>query len=236
MQFNIDSWHAWAPGIQTHEQWAQWHPDQGLDASQGQPDVSFLPAMQRRRLSRMARMAFSVAWPLAEDQAPMPLVFASRHGETPRNLELLSDLARDQALSPTQFSLSVHNAIIGLWSIMRGDTSEMTAIAAQADGLEHAVMEACCLLAEGAPQVLLIITEDEQPELYRPWIDDAPFPYALALRLSPGSDWTLELTPSLEHTPSPLPHAINLVQCLSQGWPSLRHNCGGRQWSWHAPH
>jgi hypothetical protein len=57
----------------------------------------------------------------------------------------LSDLANDQPLSPTQFSLSVHNAMIGLWSIMRGETSEMTALAAAGDGLEHGMLEAAAL-------------------------------------------------------------------------------------------
>ena len=72
-------------------------------------------------------MAFSVGWPLAEGLEDLPLVFISRHGETPRTLDILSDLASEQPLSPTQFSLSVHNAVIGLWSILRNETSEMTA-------------------------------------------------------------------------------------------------------------
>lgn len=65
-----------------------------------QPDVGFLPALQRRRLSRLARMAFYVAWPLADAAGPLPLVFASRHGETPRTLAILSDLAHDDRSRP----------------------------------------------------------------------------------------------------------------------------------------
>jgi hypothetical protein len=37
----------------------------------------------------------------------------------------------------------VHNAVIGLWSILRNETSEMTALAAAGDGLEHGMIEAC---------------------------------------------------------------------------------------------
>ena len=233
IQFSIDQWRAWAPGIDSEDAWARWaqQPWQPPAEAQPLPDVSFLPAMQRRRLSPLARMAFAVAWPLAEGQPPMPLVFASRHGETPRNYDLLCELARGEALSPTQFSLSVHNAIIGLWSIMRGDTSEMTALSAEADGLEHALLEAATLLAEGAPQVLVLVTEGEQPAPYQPWIDDAPFPYALALRVRPGSDWSLQLD-SAAPADSPCPHALGLLRSLlGAGEPPL-HRCGTRQWTW----
>lgn len=237
IEFNIDRWHAWAPGIDNPEAWsrwaaAPWQPPAGPDS---QPDVSFLPAMQRRRLSPLARMAFAVAWPLAEEYGPMPLVYASRHGETPRNYELLCELARGEELSPTQFSLSVHNAIIGLWSIMRSDTSEMCALSTEADGLEHALLEACALLDEGAPQVLLVITEGVQPEPYRPWIDDAPFPYALALVISPGRQWRLTLdSAATAAEASPWPHSLDLVRALLGYAAMPQHSCRGRHWHWQA--
>ena len=145
--FNIAQWRAWAPSLESADDWHAWcQAPVLLPASEASPDVSFLPAMQRRRLSRLARMAFSVGWPLAEGREDLPLVFISRHGETPRTLDILSDLANEQPLSPTQFSLSVHNAVIGLWSILRNETSEMTALAAAGDGLEHGMLEAAALL------------------------------------------------------------------------------------------
>src|SRR5690606_36475953 len=110
------------------------------------------------------------------------------------------------------FSLSVHNSVIGLWSIMRGETSEMTALAAAGDGLEHGAFEAAALLAEGAPAVLLVITEEQPPEAYADWIDDVPFPYAVGLLLPPGDDWQLSLqTNPQARARSPWPHALNLL-------------------------
>ena len=99
--FNIAQWRAWAPGLDSVDDWHAWcHAPTLLPASDAAPDVSFLPAMQRRRLSRLARMAFSVGWPLAEGLQDLPLVFISRHGETPRTLDILSDLANDQHCRP----------------------------------------------------------------------------------------------------------------------------------------
>ncbi|MHA6492240.1 beta-ketoacyl synthase chain length factor [Pseudomonas borbori] len=232
MHFRIEQWRAWAPGLESAEDWCLWSKAPViLSDSREQADVSFLPAMQRRRLSPLARMAFQVAWPLADSYGQLPMVFVSRHGETSRTLSIISDLAHDEALSPTQFSLSVHNAVIGLWSIMRGDTSEMTALAGEGDGLEHGVLEACTLLGEGAPAVLLVVTEELPPAFYTPYINDVPFSYAVALLLTPGDDWHLQLQAAAGPA-AEWPHALNLVRALCNQQPLLQHHWKSRQWTW----
>ena len=236
MKFDIKGWQAWAPGVSSYEDWLAWcaQPHE-LEFCAETADVSFLPALQRRRLSPLARMAFHVGWPLAEMMPAQPLVFCSRHGETPRNLQLLTNLAQQEDLSPTHFSLSVHNAVAGLWSIFRNDTSEMTSIAGVEDGLEHALVEAQLLLAAGAPSVLLIIAEDQQPSAYLPWIDDVPFAYALALQVAPGQQWQLEL--SSLNTDSAIeskswPHALQLLPLLMGTKQRLELRVANRQWKW----
>lgn len=200
------------------------------------PDVSFLPALQRRRLSTLARMAFAVGWPLAEGLEELPLVFVSRHGETPRTFAILSELARQEPLSPTQFSLSVHNAVIGLWSIMRGETSEMTAIAAADDGFEHGMVEAAGLLNDGSPAVLLIIAEDAPPQAYRQWIDDVPFAYAVGLLLTPGEQWQLSPTAATDVPAADLPHALSWLRATLNGQSGLIHSGKRCTWNWqHRP-
>ncbi|RRV09401.1 3-oxoacyl-ACP synthase [Pseudomonas sp. v388] len=232
--FNIAQWRAWAPGLASADEWQQWSRNPApLQVSDEAPDVSFLPAMQRRRLGRMARMAFAVGWPLAEGFARLPMVFVSRHGETPRTFDILRELAANEPLSPTQFSLSVHNAVIGLWSIMRGETSEMTAIAASGDGLEHGVLEAATLLAEGVPAVLLVVTEEQPPQAYAKWIDDVPFPYAVGLLLTPGDDWHLALNADTQTSErSKWPHALNLLRALNIRQTTFEHPWNNRLWTW----
>jgi hypothetical protein len=238
IQFDIDQWQAWAPGLASAHDWAIWAQDPcDPNSSDAQPDVSFLPAMQRRRLSRLARMVFAVAAPLAAGQPPMPLIYASRHGETARTFAILNDLASGEPLSPTQFSLSVHNAIIGLWSIQQKDPSEMTALAAEGDGLEHAVLEASLLLGEGEPAVLVVIAEDQTPAVYAPWISDVSFPYAVALLLKPGGTWQLSLEAADGNNPqTQRPHAIELIGALLNGQPTFQHRWERRQWNWQRTH
>ena len=80
IRFDIDQWQAWAPGCACHADWSRWAlASVWPDAPDAQPDVSFLPAMQRRRLSRLARMVFAVAAPLVEGQLSQ-LNKPSHHG------------------------------------------------------------------------------------------------------------------------------------------------------------
>lgn len=238
MKFDIKGWQAWAPGVSTPEDWRTWCAQPYvLAASAETADVSFLPGLQRRRLSPLARMVFHVGWPLAEMMPAQPMIFCSRHGETSRNLQLLASLALQESLSPTHFSLSVHNAVAGLWSIFRNDTSEMISIAGAEDGLEHGLLEAQLLLAAGAPSVLVIIAEDQQPAAYLPWIDDVPFAYALALQVVPGEQWQLELTTVNLEKPTAakfeiLPHALQLLPLLMGLKDRLLLRTAQRQWSW----
>ncbi|WP_449430767.1 beta-ketoacyl synthase chain length factor [Pseudomonas putida] len=234
--FEISQWRAWAQGLQTPADWQAWA--QGALAPHGEgpaPDVSFLPALQRRRLSPLARMAFAVGWPLAEGRDALPLVFVSRHGETPRTFSMLCELAEQQPLSPTQFSLSVHNAITGLWSILRGSTCEMTALAAAGDGFEQGVLEAAALLAEGAAEVLLIVAEELPPDAYRPYIDDVPFSYAVGLLLTPGQQWRLTASGASTAAPAPgqLPHALSWLRASLSGQATFTHQWKRRTWNWH---
>src|SRR5690606_17808410 len=106
----------------------------------------------------MARMVFDCAWPLAEAGPPMPLVFASQHGETTRSFALLQAMGRNEGLSPTSFGLSVHNAIADTWSKVRGDTTQSVALSVNTDGLEQAFLEAAFLIRRGARSALVVLT------------------------------------------------------------------------------
>ncbi|QEI09421.1 beta-ketoacyl synthase chain length factor [Pigmentiphaga aceris] len=236
MSFNIAQWHAWAPGITEAESWQAWARAPFVPADLTlQPDVSFVPAMQRRRLTRLARMSFAAAWPLVQGKTQIPMIFGSRHGETPLTFALLQSLAQHEPLSPTQFGLSVHNAVAGQWSIQRGDIAETCAVAADEDTLEHSIIEACGLLNDGAPEVIVILAEDTPAPFYQDQIDDIPFPFAVALRLIPGTTWTLSSTPAQAGVVTPEPsfgHVLPMLRAMLLGNSSWTHHCPPRSWTW----
>jgi hypothetical protein len=110
--------------------WSVW-PPQG-ESARTAPDVAFVEPVQRRRLGPLARMMLHVGHECVRDVPQARLVFASRHGELGYAVQMLRSLAAGEPLSPTLFSLAVHNAASGLFSILRADRSESTALAAGA--------------------------------------------------------------------------------------------------------
>ncbi len=238
----IAAWRAWAPSLTDEAAWLAWARDPWTPADEGeQPDCAFLPPMQRRRLSRMARMALETAWPLCGDDEQLPVVFASRHGETQRTYALLGDVADGQPLSPTSFGLSVHNAIAGQWSILRGQRGEASAIAGEADTFEHAMLEAATLLDGGAPAVLVMLAEERPPAAYDGWITDVPFSYAVALRIGHAraqdtppaqAEWQLRLERSAGDAPAAWPHTLSFLRALHAPRAPLTHAWKRRRWIW----
>ncbi|MDQ0011151.1 hypothetical protein J2T07_003361 [Luteibacter jiangsuensis] len=236
IDLHIDAWRAWAPGIDDAADWAAWAaaPHPVVDRGE-QPACDFVPAMQRRRLSRLARIVMHTAWPLCGDDEQVPFVFASRHGETTHTFAMLDDIGREAPLSPTRFGLSVHNAIAGQWSILRGQRGESVAIAGEADTFEHAVVEATALLGEGASAAIVVVAEELPAKAYDGWIDDVPFSYTLALRVSlagGGPRWRLSLGENTGATPAAgEPHALRFIRALHHG-ATLDHPWKTRRWTW----
>jgi len=240
LTFSIAQWQGWTSGMQDTSSWLHWaeHPYCPV-GEPSPPRLEFLPPMQRRRLSPLARAAFECAWPVAHDHPPMPLVFASRHGETTRNFGLLQALAAGEALSPTAFGLSVHNAIAALYSIARGHRGNYLALAAGQATVETACLEAAGLLADGAREVRVVVYESRLPEIYATFADEPDPFFAWCWRLTaptPGQptlslQW--EAAPEATATaPGALPHALDLHRFLLSGAPALEHVAQGQRWRW----
>lgn len=140
--------------------------------------------MMRRRIDRLGRMACQVAYWCHEPREDVPVVFASRYGDATRSLALLGDLAQGQPLSPTGFGLSVHNAVAALYSMARGDTANSVVVAAGRATVAAALTEAAGLLADGAPEVLVVYYESPLPADYACFHDEPALNYAWAWRVA----------------------------------------------------
>lgn len=186
--------HAWAPGLTNAEQWQQWAAGHLNPAASGTPDAKAVPPMLRRRLTRWGRMALQTACACAEAvTAETPVLFSSRHGDTHRTCALLQDLAVNEPLSPTAFSLSVHNASLGIYTIVQQALGPSLAMAAGKESLAHAMLEAASLLEAGADQVLLVHTDDDLAELYQPYADERDMPHSVAMVLTRNEGVPVEL-------------------------------------------
>ena len=128
--------------------------------------ADFIPAMARRRLSKVARSMLTMMHELAAgDDAPV--VYCSRHGDSDRVVNVLFDVAREEPLSPMGFSLSVHNALMGQWSIANASQSPMVAVSSGGRGYDGVFIEADGFLQQGYEAVLVVMHASPMAPVYR---------------------------------------------------------------------
>lgn len=203
----VKSWCAWMPGRDALADWAMaLPPSAGLDAAY--PDCRFVDAGQRRRLSPLARICLHLARECAGDLPAVRVVFASRHGEINRTHLMLEDIVAGEPVSPTAFGLSVHNAIVGMLSLLRQDVSATTAIAAGEQTLGYGLLQAGldCLSDASCP-VLLLFADLPLHPFYQDADRDLCQPQGLAVLFAAGGQpWAL---------------AQDSAARPGQGWPQL---------------
>jgi len=199
------------------------------------PDIGFVDPLMRRRLSSLSKMALKVAHDCAADRSGVRLVFASRHGELRRTTGILDDIVADQPVSPTAFSLSVLNAMAGVYSIARRDTAPATAISAGAETLGYALLEAHAQYSADPATPVLVVYADEPADPRYGRVDREVSSGALALLLERGAQVQLDcaIGPALE------PESACLFQTQTE---ALRHGLAagaavnwqgcGRRWGW----
>ncbi|MCF7529240.1 beta-ketoacyl synthase chain length factor [Neisseria lisongii] len=233
ISFRITRWHAASARLNTPEHWQAWAKGE-LDAAtlpESRPDLAFLPAILRRRLSPAARLMFDAAHQVTEG-VHCPTVLVSHDGELNRSFDLWQTLLKEHSVSPTSFGLSVHNALVGQWSMLQGDTSEHTALAARESGWELAFLEAAAMLEEGCGRVLVLAVDyplaNDIPAACR----RAPFPYAVAALIEAGNGWTLERrTPAGQNG-----DYWGALQWAKQMWAGQTDFCNpytDHAWQWH---
>jgi Beta-ketoacyl synthase, N-terminal domain len=237
VRFSIACDAAWAPTVDTREAWLAWANGDHAIGDGVEPPVRPMPPMLRRRAGFLGKMALEVAYRCLGQRIDVPTIFSSRHGESSRSVELLSDLAKGTPLSPTSFGLSVHNATGGLFSIARGDHASNIALAAGRSSVEHAVIEACGLLADGAPAVLLVVYDCPLPAVYARFQDCNEQPYAWAWLMQPPGDEAVSVTwsdASEDGSPNPtrLPPGLEVLRFYLRQDASLERICDRRRWVW----
>lgn len=161
----LDNWCAFISSKANGEDRHLLNADQALD-------VSFLPPIKRRRLSKLSRLCLRLAQTVAPDYQGY-CVFGSQHGELVTTQGLLESIVQGEIVSPAGFSASVHNTAVGLHSINCNNTYPCTSIAAGLDTLAMCFVETQALLQSGeAQEVLLVCADDMVPEGLADYVDE----------------------------------------------------------------
>lgn len=237
VEFAISNWAAWAPGLTTQDAWRAWAaapPVAPLGTET--PPLTEVPPMARRRLEKLGRPAFQVAQWCQGDAKGLPLIFASRHGDAGRGVDLLISLAKNEPLSPASFALSVHNAVAAQYSIIRGDTSNVSAVSNGLFTLEAAVVEAAGHLADGHPEVMIVNYDAAPPPLLASHYDEPYSDFAFAWRITRGTQFVLEDAEVPPTSSVGLPHGLSVLRFVLGAEESYARGdqTAGWRWSRHA--
>jgi hypothetical protein len=199
------------------------------------PDIGFVEPLMRRRLSSLSKMALKVAHDCAANCDAVRVVFASRHGELRRTTGILDDIVAGQPVSPTAFSLSVLNAMPGIYSIARRDNAPATAISAGAETLGYALLEAHAQYSADSATPVLVVYADEQADQRYGCAGSEVAPGALALLLDRGAPLRLDCAtgPALEARSALLfsTQSEALLHGLAAG-AAVDWQAAGRRWQW----
>ena len=175
------------------QKWSVWPPiqqDENDEASIQSERLSFIPKMLRRRLTPLAKIVFSAAGPCVDENKNIPAVFSSTHGELAKSFAMMEMIEAGEEISPTTFSLSVHNSIAGLFSMVYKNKLQATVVAPGEEGMAAAFIEALGLMEEGAEEVLIIFYDEPLVGFYpsEPFQLSSKHSCAIALKVSKSGD------------------------------------------------
>lgn len=237
-EFSIQAWSAYADGLDTQAGWQAWAARPVLPTGQQPPELTELPVMARRRLGLIGRMAAQVGFWCQEQAGRMPVVMVSRYGEAERSIGLLREQAMGNALSPTAFGLSVHNAIGAQYSIARADRGNYVALAGGGASVVGGVVEALGLLSDGADAVLLVCYDAPLPDDYAAFADEPAGRYAWAWVMVPpqqadGAHFSLRPVGAADAAADAgLPYGLDVLRFILSGDELLRRGADGCAWEW----
>lgn len=135
--------------------------------------IDDIAPLKRRRLSPLARLALHTARSTLAQLASTGetvdyIIWSSCYGDENITASIISEIAHGDTPSPTQFSLSVHNAISGLYSIFYQDATPATSLSSPLhSSLADAISEAISYLsANGKHRALIVYYDAPLPDIY----------------------------------------------------------------------
>lgn len=232
---SIIDWQGRAPGLSETTQWQQWSRlSHAIVPAAPQAKLSELPMMTARRLSSGSRLAVECGLAMLRRHRIDAVLYTSRHGELERNYRILHALATKQALSPTDFALSVHNSAVGNLTIAAQRPIVSSSLSAGRDTFQQGLCEAMCLLQAGYQRVLMVDFDGHLPEFYHPYLPPAmpTWPYALALVIEAGEEWRCSTQRAAPSEEAELPQSLQFLRHYLQQSPAFTLAGERLQWQW----
>lgn len=232
---NIIDWQAIAPGLSETEQWHKWaRLSHAINPAAPYAKLSELPMMTARRLSSGSKLAVECGLAMLKRHEIDAVLYTSRHGELERNYRILHALATEQAVSPTDFALSVHNSAVGNLTIAAKKPIVSSSLSAGKDTFQQGLCEIIGLLQAGYRRVLMVDFDGFIPEFYHPKLPpEMPlWPFAVALVIESGNTLQCETHPQSANSESTVPQSLLFLQHYLQDTDTFTVPGERMQWQW----
>ena len=233
VRIEVERWSFWSPESSDPAIWLDhW---QRVDArpATGSPDATAIPPMQRRRMSRLSKMALSTALQLVAGDAVDYSIFCSRHGEIVRTREILASISAGSEISPTAFAQSVHNTGSGLFTILTSSNAPSMSMASGANTFAYGWLEVQAYLTGNPDHRVLLVDFDEViPAEYQQYSDEQDCDHALAMLLRRAEHGGIGMTGCASADDENLPQGPMFLAWLKTGETSLSQSADGQGWQW----
>lgn len=184
MDFYINSYKFYTPGLISSDDWkAYFAGEKFIGEDTESPNIEFVPPMLRRKLSQSIKITLFVAHYASLGQANFKSVYTSRFGEWEKTVKQLQMYFEEKELSPAVFGLSVHNAPIGMFSLLNGNTKPYTSISGCEHSFDVGLIEAVSTL-QTEDKVLFVSADERIPDFYKSAFPEKLNPLAIGLMLS----------------------------------------------------
>lgn len=176
-KFSIKNWSAW--DLTSSQELGGYHQVQS-----GLPEMAGVKPMVKRRMPALAKVMHE----LASTVPLMPCVYASKNAELSRTIKIIRQYGGD--ISPTLFSMSVHNAIPGMLSVVNQDDSPYTVIDSMSGVVEMALLEAVSMLDQ-YDAVKVVYFEEPTADEYIEINKQPDFALVMQLVVTAGNAYSL---------------------------------------------
>jgi len=213
----VDSFTLWAPGLHVKDDWEQWlDGKKEMEDTAEAPKILSVSPIVQRRFSQITKMACHVAEVLTLESDA--LYFTSVRGEINVQYKVNLSFAKEKALSPSVFALSVFNTPPAEATICLSSQIPYTPIfSGEKDVIRNLFLVGTSPLRSGKySKVTLVYAEERTPDEYRENIKSYGLLKPMAIGVQLSKDGNDDIPESALFSPESL--AKFLIGEMSERW------------------